>query len=226
LEFKIDLQELSSNFNKILQGRGNLNKINNKVKWIAAALIMIAVTIGAGAYAENYGSNEIVHFWIAVPAGDVEAQMVMRGAGPPISMSPVHIDLNARGILKNALQPQVEALSTHWIYNLGKKPVTIQMELINCSIPVRWEVNANYPYDPETRTFTQPLPPGKSIPNLGIDWVFDLPSQDDAMQNGNLGVVYDGGILLKDANTGEKLTLIPIKIGYGMDSLGGASCCD
>ena len=68
--------------------------------------------------------------------------------------------------------------------------------------------------------------PGSSIQNLGIDWVFDIPSRDAAFQNGGMGLVYNGGVLLSDADTGEKLTLIPIKLGYGQESLGGASCCD
>ena len=97
---------------------------------------MVAVTVGAGAYAQDYGKNEIVHFWLAVPAGDVAEPQVLRGAGPPVSLSPIYIDLDARGVLKKLLQPNVEALSTHWIYNLGKKPVRIRMDLINCSIPV------------------------------------------------------------------------------------------
>ena len=46
------------------------------------------------------------------------------------------------------------------------------MELINCTIPVRWEVSANLAYDPDTQTFTERLMPGQSIKNLGIDWFF------------------------------------------------------
>ena len=187
---------------------------------------MVLITVGAGAYAQAYGKNEIVHFWVAVPAGDVKEPTVMRGAGPPVTLTPIKIDLDSRGVLKMLLQPNVEALSTHWIYNLGTKPVRIKMELVNCSLPVKWEVSANFPYDAETQTFAQPLMPGKSIPNLGLDWIFYLPTKETSMQNGAKGLVYDGGLLLNDANTGERLTFIPIIIGYGTESFEGASCCD
>lgn len=183
-----------------------------------AFLAMFLVTIVAGAYAQSFGANEIVHFWLAVPAGLVSEPTVLRGAGPPVSLSPLQIDLDQRGFLKNTFQPNVEALSTHWIYNLGKKPVKIRLELVNVTIPVKWEVNANFEYDPETHTFTQPLMPGSSIPNLGIDWIFQIPDNNDSL-------VYNGGLLLIDADTGMNLTVIPIKIGRGQASFGGASCC-
>jgi hypothetical protein len=209
-----------------IEGKNRI-RLGKRTKWIAAALIMLLITIGAGAYAQDYGKNEIVHFWVAVPAGEVKEAKIMRGAGPPVSLSPIQIDLNARGVLKNLIQPNVEALSTHWIYNLGQKPVRIQMELVNCSIPVKWEVNANFPYDPETHTFIQPLMPGKSIPNLGLDWIFDIPTYESTIQQGTEGLVYNGGLLLTNADTGERLTLIPIKIGYGQASFSSAAgCCD
>jgi hypothetical protein len=201
-------------------------RLGNKTLWITAAAIMLLITVGAGAYAQDYGRNEIIHFWLAVPAGEVTTPKVMRGAGPPVSLSPIQIDLNARGVLKNLFQPNVEALSSHWIYNLGTKPVKIKMDLVNCSLSVKWEVNANFAYNPDTHTFTEPLMPGKSIPNLGLDWIFEIPSYDSTTEKGNNGLVYDGGLLLSNADTGEQLTFIPIKIGYGQESFGSAGCCD
>ena len=76
---------------------------------------------------------------------------------------------------QESFSAKCQALSTHWIYNLVTKPVKIRMDLVNVTIPVEWEVNANFEYDPETHTFTQPLMPGGSIPNLGIDWIFHIP---------------------------------------------------
>jgi hypothetical protein len=60
--------------------------------------------------------------------------------------------------------------------------------------------------------------PGSSIHNLGIDLIFQIPDNDDPL-------VYNGGLLLIDADTGMNLTVIPIKIGRGQASFGGASCC-
>ena len=59
-----------------------------------AVLAMFLFTIVAGAYAQSFGSNEIVHFWLAVPAGVVSEPTMLRGAGPPVSLSPLRIDLN------------------------------------------------------------------------------------------------------------------------------------
>lgn len=190
-------------------------------KAIIAFVTMLAITIYAGAYSSALSRSEIVHFWVAVPAGNVTSPMVARGAGPPINLAPISIDLDRRGVLKNWLSPDIEAISTHWIYNVGKRPVKVQMELVNCSIPVKWEVNANFEYNPDNHTFTQPLMPGQSIPNLGIDWIFQIPAyyMDER-------VIYDGGLMIKDANTGALLTFIPIKIVRGGgETSGGASCC-
>jgi hypothetical protein len=67
--------------------------------------------------------------------------------------------------------------------------------------------------------------PGKSIPNLGIDWFFDVPdSFSDGVDDGTT-VIYDGGLALRDADTGEMLTFLPIMIGRGLDAQGAAGSC-
>jgi hypothetical protein len=186
---------------------------------------MLLLTIGAGAYSSDYGKHEMVHFRLAVPAGEVNESKVIRGAGAPVEMAPIRIDLAKRGLPKNIFNREIEGISTHWISNVGKKPVRIRMELVNSTTPIRWEVNANLAYDPATRTFTEPLPPGKSIPNLGLDWFFDVPdSFSDGVDDGTT-LIYDGGLALSDADTGELLTFLPITIGRGLDAQGGAAAC-
>ncbi|MBC7120585.1 MAG: hypothetical protein H5T33_03275 [Candidatus Methanosuratus sp.] len=184
----------------------------------------MALTVSLGAYSAVLGDSELVHFWVAVPAGNVTSPMIMRGAGPPVSISPLVIDLQSRGVLKNTLQPNLEGVSTHWIYNLGKKPVRIRLDLANVppDIKVDWEVNSGFEYDASTHTFTTPLRPGGSIPNLGIDWMFHIPEyyMDEP-------VVYDGGLEVIDADTNALLTFIPIKFingGAGSGSHPGGGC--
>jgi hypothetical protein len=182
---------------------------------------MFALTLSLGAYAAVFGQAEMVHFWIAFPAGNVTEPITLRGAGPPVSMAPIVIDLDQRGVLKNVLNPSIEAFSTHWIYNLGTKPVKVQLELTNTTFPVQWEVSANLPYDEETHTFTELLYPGQSIKNLGIDWYFRIPAyyMDEK-------IIYQGGLKVIDANTKQVLTFIPIIIGHGQEIVGGvADCC-
>ncbi len=181
----------------------------------------MAIVLAAGSYAAGYGQAEMVHFWTAVPGGNITTTTTLRGIGMPVTMSPVFIDLDERGALRDFVTPQVEAISTHWIYNLGKTPVRIKMELINLTIPVRWEVQGNLGYDPETHTFAEPIMPGGSVQNLGIDWYFYIPGYYMDEQ-----IVYMGGLLLSNADTGEGLTFIPITIGRGTPVYSsGGGCC-
>lgn len=214
-----------------------------KIKPLLAGTAAFALTLGASAYSAVFGKSEIVHFWVAAPAGYVarpltfyarecpgdcgkcdraKARTEAKAASTPpvaggqrVMVMPVNIDLDRRGFLKRWLQPKVEAISTHWIYNVGEKPVRIRMELVRVGIPVKWEVNANFPYDQRSHTFLRPLAPGASIPNLGIDWTFQIPP--DALE-GPPRMVYEGGLKLTDADTGKMLTFIPIKIGRGLPS--------
>ncbi|MDI9644056.1 MAG: hypothetical protein QFX35_02415 [Candidatus Verstraetearchaeota archaeon] len=187
-------------------------------------VLMVAATLSLGSYSAALGNSELLHFWIAVPAGNITSPIVVRGAGPPISMSPIVVDLQSRGVLKNLLQPQLEGLSTHWIYNIGKKPVKIRLSLTNLppDITVDWDVNSGFGYDEATHTFTSMLNPGSSIPNLGIDWIFHIPAYylDEP-------VIYRGGLEVIDADTNTVLTFIPIEFVNGAvsnDTSGGGSC--
>lgn len=180
-----------------------------------------AGTLAASGYAAGLDRTEIVHFWIAVPAGHVDRPKVLASAGRPLRLAPVTIDLDKRGALKRWLQPDLEGLSTHWIVNTGKKPVRVRMELVNATLPIHWKVNANFPYDPQTRTFLQPLMPGASIPNLAIDWMFEIPRDGGSELPCGGRMAYSGGLKLSDADSGELLTFIPITIGRGVCALHG-----
>jgi hypothetical protein len=188
--------------------------------WIAIAFVaMLAITISAGIYIQGVGVSEMVHFRVAVPAGNITGPVVLRGAGPTVEMAPVTIDLDKRGLVKEMINPGIEGISTHWITNTGKKPVRIRMDFLDLTIPVRWEVSANLPYDPATRTFLEPLNPGQSIQNLGIDWIFEIP-RDQLYEP----VIYQGGLVFEDAETGEVLTYLPVIIGRGVGEGGDAAC--
>ena len=189
-----------------------------KLKIILAGLAVFTATLGSSYYTAAVGRAEIVHFWVAAPAGYVARPKVFNHTGTTVRVTPIVIDLDRRGFLKRWLQPEVEALSTHWIHNVGKQPLRIRMELASLTIPVAWEVNANLGYDHETHTFTEPLPPGESVPNLAIDWIFRIPREFLAERRLPPGgrTVYSGGLKLTDADSGELLTYIPIRIGRGI----------
>ena len=160
----------------------------------------LCITLGSSYYSAHLAKSEIVHFWVFFPAG----------RGPPAS--PLEIYVNDQGFLKRILNPWMIALSTHWIINTGDKPYIVGLRLVNCTIPVEWEVNAGIPWDHETKTFTQPLEPGEGVPYLGIDWIFHIPKEIRPQR-----IWYDGGLAVIDSETGETLSFIPITI-YGSET--------
>ncbi len=129
-----------------------------------AFITIFCLTIYSGVYARLLSKSEIVHFWVAVPAGNVTEPKTLRGAGPPINMVPIIIDLDARGLPKKLLNPNVEAISTRWIYNLDKRSHKLGLDLLKVPFPVEWEVRSDWPYDSTTHTFTKPLPLVREFP--------------------------------------------------------------
>jgi hypothetical protein len=179
-------------------------------KILIAGIAVFFLTVGAGIYAQDFGKAEMVHFQVAVPAGTIKEPVVVKNAGQSITVTPLTINLVNRGFPKAILNRNIEGISTHGITNVGKKPVRVRMEMVNETVPVQWDVSANLAWDPETHTFTDPLMPGKSIQNLGMDWFFTIPP--DQLYN---PVIYDGGLRFSDADTGELLTFMPIRIVNG-----------
>jgi len=196
-----------------------------KVKQILVVLIafsiMAGLTIGAGAYGKVNATNEKVSIGLGTHAGNVTTTKIMKGPTGSVILKPIMVDLDARGLLKNLLQPKVESVSTKSLYNLGNESVMIHMEVVNASFPVELIVTANYPYDEATATFTKPLKPGASIPGLSLEVRFLI--SDEAWNN---PVVYNGGLRLTDAVNGTLLTFIPIQLVHGQSSSGvDYSCC-
>ncbi|MDD5188250.1 MAG: hypothetical protein PHF57_08585 [Methanoregula sp.] len=186
------------------------------VKILVAAIIIFLVTLSAAVYGMDFGKAESVSFTVAVPAGTITAPTLVKGTGPQVSMAPLTINLAGRGFPKMLFNGGIERIKSSTITNVGKKPVRIRMEMINGTIPVQWNVKAGVPYDPESHTFTEPLMPGKSIPNFGGSWYFSFPPEKL-----HDPVVYDGGLKFSDADTGETLTFLPIRFVNGNPSAEG-----
>ena len=161
-------------------------------RYILAFVSAFLVVFGLGFYATRLNTSELVHFWVRFPNARAR---------------PIVLHASQRGVLKQIFDPWHEGLSTHWIVNNDTKPHRVKMELVNVTIPVQCEVHAGVPYDEETRTFTEPIPPKGRIPQLGIDWIFYFPENVREME-----VWYDGGLKIIDADTGETLLFQPIKI--------------
>lgn len=175
------------------------------MRYIYASIIVLLVTLGftygSSLYSGYLAKSEMLHFWVYFPQ-----------RGKPTQ---IEIYVNNQGILKRVLNPWVEAMSTHWIINTDNKPHSIRLELVNCTIPVEWEVSAGIPWNSSTKTFEQPIKPGQSIPYLGLDWVFHIPPEVRSQT-----IWYKGGLTVIDADTNGTLSFIPITIygGWGVGS--------
>jgi hypothetical protein len=182
-------------------------------KVLIAVIAIFLLTLGAGAYGMDFGKAESVSFNVAVPAGTITAPTLVKGTSTQVSMAPLTVNLAGRGFPKMLLNGGIERIKSSGITNVGKKPVRIRMEMVNSTVPVQWNVKAGVGYDPESHTFKEPLMPGKSIPNLGASWYFSFPPEKL-----HDPVVYDGGLIFSDADTGETLTFLPIRFVNGNPS--------
>ncbi len=183
-----------------------------RVRSAAAAAAVFVLTIGSSVYARRVlNATELVHFFIPFPAGKVFRPMTLaKPDGGRVFVRPLIIDVNERGILKRLFNPGAEGVSTHWLVNVGSQPHRIGMRLTEARFPIKWKVGAGIPWDPQSQTFAEAVAPGESIPDLGVDWLFEFP-EDIRAQN----IWYKGQLVIFDADTGEDLTLIPLEFHAG-----------
>jgi hypothetical protein len=179
---------------------------------VAGALVVVALTLGSSVYARRVlNTTELVHFFVPFPAGRVvRPRVVARPDGRKIFVRPLIINVNERGLLKRIFNPGLEGVSTHWLVNVDTKPHRIGMTLTNVDVPLRWEVGAGIPWDPVSRTFKEAVAPGESVPDLGVDWIFEFPRERRSKN-----VWYEGELIIFDADTGENLTVFPLKFQVG-----------
>jgi len=177
--------------------------------YIGAVLFLVALggVIGSGVYSLTVISSEMVHFHVNFPVAEGE---VAGGLGPPGGfrgrLEPMVVNIAKEGLPKRVCCPWIVGISTHWITNVGDKAYTIRLELVNCSMPVDWGC-ALSTWDPQTKTIRQAVLPRQSVPGLSLDWYFHVPSELRGT-----GTIYDGGLRIVDAETGEVLSFLPIKI--------------
>lgn len=183
------------------------------IQILVAVIGIFLLTISAGVYGMDFGKAESVSFKVAVPAGTITAPTLVKGTGTQINMAPITIDLSRRGIPKMIFNEGIERIKSSGITNVGEKPIRIKMDIVNSTVPVRWNVKSDLAYDPDSHTFLEPLMPGKSIPNLGASWYFNFPTEKV-----HDTVVYNGGLQFSDADSGVILTFLPIRFVNGEPS--------
>jgi hypothetical protein len=190
--------------------------MKKRFKWYALstlAFILIAgITFGSSVYAKTILSpSENVAVWVAFPIGNVTKPMtVSNPSGGKIFVKPIVIDIQQQGILKKTFSHWLVGLSTHWVVNVGKVPCRVGLSFAGPDIPIEWNIRSGFAFDETSQTFGQSLEPGQMVPNLVFEWVFDIPENVRSQP-----VLYEGALIVSNADNGEKLSSIPIKIING-----------
>jgi len=180
-----------------------------KLVWfIATAALVFAV----GYYRQSMQTGESVHFALNYPAKGTSAG----GLGAMGKEGVLVVDVARIGLLKKMLQPNVINLSSHWIRNTGGTPRHIRLSTEGFAYPVRCE-STDKTWDEETSTIGRTLDPGQDVT---VDWFVTLPRP---LPPGD--VLVDGTIVVHDADTGERLTVFPVKIVRGAAAAAKAGDC-
>jgi hypothetical protein len=179
---------------------------------IIAFIFISALTFGSSIYAKNIlSASENVTIWVVFPVGKVTKPMaVPNPSGGKVFVKPVVIDIQKQGTLKKTLNHWRVGLSSHWVVNVGPTACRPAISLTGADIPIEFEVRSGFPFDDESKSFLKPIQSGQMVPNLIMDWVFEIPPKlrDQA-------VLYNGALVISNADTKETLSTIPIKIING-----------
>jgi hypothetical protein len=174
----------------------------------------MAAAFALGAFRNTMADAESVHYSLNFPASGTAAG----GEGAMGKSGRVVVDLANTGFIKQALQPNEVNLSSHWVKNVGDRPRRIRLEAEGVTYPLRWE-SMERSWDERTRTLGRVLAPGESVT---VDWQLTLPRPVPT------GVLVDSHIVVFDADTGERLTELPIHIVNGAAAAAAAKagdCC-
>ena len=198
-----------------------LNKHKYNVILFTAA---VAIALLAGKWSQDLFTNsEFVHFSInfpSVPGHDISSRSDIGG---PWTMIPDNewngfpgggllvwgregelvIDIGKQGILKRLLQPNDITISSHWIRNIGTKPVRIGIGIDICGFPYEWDTFEKH-WDMINHESTREIPVG-GVYNM--DWHITINDEDR-----NRREICCGSITISNAETGVKLADFPIKI--------------
>jgi hypothetical protein len=175
--------------------------------------VAMAAAFVLGAVRTTMADAESVHYSLNFPARGYAAG----GEGAMGTSGHVIVNLGNTGFIKQILQQGEVNLSSHWVKNVGKVPRRIRLEAEGVQYPLKWTSIDRY-FDESTRTVRRALAPGESVT---IDWELTLPRplpQD--------GIIVDSRIVVYDADTGERLTAMPIRIVNGAAAaVSAGDCC-
>jgi hypothetical protein len=172
----------------------------------------MAVAFGLGAYRNTMGDAESVHYSLNFPARGFAAG----GEGAMGKSGHVIVNLGNTGLIKRLLQPNEVNLSSHWVKNIGSASRRIRLEAEGVQYPLKWS-SIDKSFDEATRTIERPLQPGEAVT---VDWELTLPRPLPE------GLIVDSRIVVYDADTGDRLTAMPIRIVNGAAAaVAAGDCC-
>jgi hypothetical protein len=188
----------------------------SKARWRYALLFAaaMAAAFALGALRTTMADAESVHYSLNFPASGTAAG----GEGAMGKSGRVVVDLANTGLIKRMLQPNEVNLSSHWVKNVGDITRRIRLEAEGVAYPLRWD-SMERTWDSRTRTLGRPLKPGEYVT---VDWTLTLPRPLPT------GTIVDSHIVVFDADTGERLTEMPIHVVNGAAAAAAAragDCC-
>jgi hypothetical protein len=188
------------------------------------ALLGFGFAIGFGLWSQSlFTKSELMHFSVNFPSEGRAETMSCCNVGGPWAREhgddwndypaggllaygdegALVVDVGQQGLIKRTLQPGLISISSHWLRNVGTQPYRIRLEMDMCELDMEWlTFEANW--DQETQASTRLIEPGDTF---NMDWFFHIPAEQR-----NQEIVCAGELRIIDADTGNLLTDLPVKI--------------
>jgi hypothetical protein len=113
------------------------------------------------------------------------------------------VDVGRQGFVKRTLQPNYISISSHWIRNVGTQPYRIRLEMDMCDLEMEW-LTFERDWDQAAQASTRYIQPGDTF---NMDWFFTIPGSER-----DRAVICEGEMRVLDAETGDLLTDLPVRI--------------
>jgi hypothetical protein len=199
-----------------------------RTRLLAAAAAGLAIALLLAVWRNDISASESVHFSVNIPQST--ADQVPGGMGATGREGRILVDLSRMGTPKRLLQPALLNLSSHWVKNVGDKPLRLRFALVEASPPAYGPVTIGWSstektFDEVTHDLGRVLGPGDSV---SLDWEFHLPARAYAGPSDETSpsIAWTGVLEARDADSGEVLTRLPITIGRLLTgATGGGTCC-
>lgn len=188
------------------------------------ALLGFVFAMGFGKWAQSlFTKSELMHFSVNFPSEGRAETMSCCNVGGPWAREhgddwndypeggllaygdegALVVDVGRQGWIKRTLQPNYISISSHWLRNVGTQPYRIRLEMDMCDLEMEW-LTFERDWDQTAQASTRYIEPGDTF---NMDWFFAIPREQRQR-----AVVCDGALRVLDADTGDLLTDLPVRI--------------